>query len=214
MHARSVSGILEGRKTQTRRIIKGFPSQENDSEISWKFGDGHSGVGWYWWETEYPDDGAWFEKCPYGITGDRLWVRERFALEYSGPGGSRVDARYADGLSKQRDLMDRVQYPVERLDWIREPAKWKPSIHMPRWASRLTLEITEIRVERVQDISTADCKAEGIQVDEQNHVIRPDDDINWGGADAEFAALWNETNGKGAWERNDWCWILTFRRLP
>lgn len=176
MHARSVNGIMEGRKSQTRRIIKqpeyfacltGDCDHDKQSECN-----------------EFMK-----EQAPYGTVGDRLWVREAFATTDGGP----------------------IRYYA--TDDVHELRKKKPSIHMPRWASRLTLEISDIRVQHVQDISNEDAVAEGIQVDSLNHAIREDDDIAWGSAAGRFAELWNETNGKGAWQRNDWVFVISFRRI-
>lgn len=207
MHARSINGIQEKRKSQTRRIIKNGPhpeGRENENEISWRYSDGHSGMGWYWWETEYPDDGAWLLKCPYGEVGDRLWVRETWCDHDHNLGGNLLYRANGEFLE----------------DWTQRGLKWKPSIFMPRWASRLTLEITGIRIERVQDISMADCLAEGI-VQIPHGILRvqvfglpdwPKERYKISTREV-FAELWDDTNGAGAWERNDWVWVVDFREL-
>ena len=118
-------------------------------------------------------------KCPHGQVGDRLWVRETF--NYDGEHG--VVFFKADG-EKQCE-------------------KWKLSIHMPKWASRITLEITDVRVERVQEIILADVEKEGI-------VDKP---ISAPEASSLFLKLWNSLYGKDAWERNDWVWVIEFRRV-
>lgn len=211
MHQRSVLGIFEGRKTQTRRIMKLQPQSEH---VVWSFSEGHSGLGWYCWEEEYPEDGAVLRKCPYGIPGDRLWVRENWMAGCALYGTKKVQmCVYLDSNGKPGPD-DRMAPNIPET--TRSNAmlwKKKPSIHMPRWASRLTLEITGIRVERVQDISDADCIKEGIQVDACNHAIREDDDIAWGSAQGLFAELWDDTNGKGAWARNDWTWVVDFKKV-
>lgn len=193
MHARSINGILAGRKTQTRRIIKSD-----------------------WWrclDDENEDDRRQaLSMCPYGVPGDRLWVREAWAGHFlwdkSKPSEILNDGKscifYSDSITGGCEISQR--------------GKSRPSIFMPRWASRLTLEIIGIRVERVQDISEADCWAEGIipmpclDCDAQitlhrNDKAHMDDPI------PEFEHLWNDTNGKCAWERNDWCWAVEFRRI-
>jgi hypothetical protein len=134
-------------------------------------------------------------KCPYGKPGDRIWVRETFRRE---------------------DLGEKVWY---RADWNEKDAKelfidqsggWKPSIFMPRWASRITLEITNVRVERLQGISQDDAKVEGA------------DGIDWGhGRDyggppdyiGGFKRLWESINGPGSWTANPWVWVVEFRRV-
>lgn len=120
--------------------------------------------------------------CAYGQPGDQLWVRETFATDGEGFFAFRADGEtYNDGLP------------------------WKPSIHMPRKASRIDLEITGIRVERLQEISYKDTIAEG---------PRP---CGWGnddgGVQRNFARLWDEINGPGSWDKNPWVWVIEFRRI-
>lgn len=124
--------------------------------------------------------------CPYGQPGDRLWVRETWAPVPSGPCRPDNPVMYAATVEKPHI-------------WT-----WKPSIHMPRWASRITLEVTGVRVERLQDISNADCWAEGM-CDDNN----PEQKLNrrW------FSELWESINGPGSWEQNPWVWVVEFRRV-
>lgn len=140
-------------------------------------------------------------RCPYGVPGDRLWVRETWAYDLN---------------------VDREETP-EMLAWIRErgsarinfrgtgaqqtgcggaPGRWRPSIHMPRWASRTTLEINDVRVERLQDISDEDARAEGFG-------------IGWGPGCfyRTFNSLWDGVNGAGAWDANPWVWRIEFKRV-
>lgn len=135
----------------------------------------------------YAEEGAIVHprECPYGQPGDRLWVRETWRMNEP-----------PSGLIFKADL-----HPVDYERY----APWRPSIYMPRWASRLTLEITDIRVERVQDISEEDARAEGLHADSIDSALSLCEN---------FSVLWEETNGKGAWERNDWVWVISFRRLP
>lgn len=162
-----VRAILDGRKTQTRRVIKPQPSKP--------VGPNHDGL---WSDT--CDPVTRYFGCPYGQPGDRLYVRETWRINLSGNIWYRADGKsVADGL-------------------------WKPSIHMPRILSRITLEIESVRVERVQEITPDDCRAEGIG-DEFNDI----------GARYCFGQLWNEINeprGFG-WEVNPWVWAITFRRV-
>jgi len=134
-----VRAILDGRKTQTRRIVRGHPHTVKPLNIG----------------------------CPYGVPGDRLWVKETFAL-------SRFDPEsHEDEDTKDPSQWDGVVYRAdgEHGSWehydgkggrARISAPWRPSIYMPRWASRITLEVTSVRAERVQDISEQDAQAEGI----------------------------------------------------
>lgn len=205
-----VRAILEGRKTQTRRAIrKQFAADAEPAEVpatspeGWQI-SGHSGL---WWD----DTGACIDdaiRCPYGMPGDRLWVRETWAPE-------QIDA---DAMTMQ-EVSDSVRMPAYRADFAGNPAyKWRPSIHMPRWASRILLEITAVRVERLQDISQDDAKAEGVEqmgacpglrlyrnyLDPMTGYIRPDD---------AFLSLWNSINGARSWDANPWVWVVEFKRV-
>ncbi|MES2888668.1 MAG: hypothetical protein V4739_11725 [Pseudomonadota bacterium] len=138
--------------------------------------------------------------CPYGQAGDRLWVREAWARTTVFPGTEMVVYRESD---------NRTDYG----------GPWKPSIHMFRRDSRITLEITGVRVERLQDISEADAKAEGATPipDPCDHVRLACADIGCTGPQpyrAGFRALWQSINGHGSWEANPWLWVVEFRRLP
>ncbi len=165
----SVQAILEGHKTQTRRVCK--PQPDN---VAW------DGEQWYLevFEPKYRQ-----VYCPYGVPGDRLWVRETFQYHC----GDRYGYR-ADGF-RENDL------------W-----PWLPSVHMPRCASRITLEVTDIWVERLQEISYDDAIAEGVV--EDAHGVRSECP-QW------FAELWNELNAKRGypWESNPWVWAISFRRI-
>ena len=129
-----------------------------------------------------------FRTCPYGQPGDRLWVRETFAV----PPGSTEQAE-----------------AVYRASFDPGDVTWTPSIHMPRWASRITLTITDVRVQRLQDISEDEAVAEGI-----DEAIPPMNDHGPANAPRwRFARLWNSINGVGAWDTNPWVWAITFERL-
>jgi len=135
--AAMVNAILSGRKTQTRRVVK---------PMSRKAGGEYTG----WVLPEYRTD------CPYGQPGDRLWVRETFGSMIRNVGGTPHEK-----LAYRADDPNAVMcYSSEGME---VPIKWKPSIHMPRWASRITLEIVSVRVERLNEISEQDAIAEGIK---------------------------------------------------
>lgn len=181
-----VRAILEGRKTQTRRVVKfrDVPD-EHDCHVVWKAWNGKS----HDWQ-----DGDEVIPCPYGGPGDRLWVRETWA-------NTRGD-----------DSMPTYYRADERLEDVQRP--WKPSIHMPRWASRITLELTEVRVERVQDISGMDAKREGVSI--PAHL--PHDGADLDHARRQFAHVWDSLNGPAArrgygWDVNPWVWVVEFRRV-
>jgi hypothetical protein len=162
--------------------------------------------------------------CPYGKPGDLLWVRETWC---------RVDDRQHGG-SVWVDFRATPRYSAERpAGWENEPEgpdalNWKPSIHMPRWASRLTLELTEVRVQRLQDISDADARAEGLSIltkddgrtwkygipDRDGLPGNDDDGWHWADWNADprvaYARLWESLHGPGSWLANPWVWVVSF----
>ncbi|MGO4278253.1 hypothetical protein [Cupriavidus sp. RAF20_2] len=177
-----VRAILDGRKTQTRRPVKGWA-------LDWLQSDKFT--------PEYVADRA-NRACPYGQAGDRLWVRETH-----GYGG---DA-YAP------DLYYRATHPDAPIQ-----GRWHPSLHMRREDSRLVLEITGVRVERLNECSDADAVAEGLHVlpASGRYVVSPGEQYA-GLADhdprAVYADLWDRINGAGAWEANPWVWVVEFRKV-
>ena len=184
-----VQAILAGRKTQTRRIGK---LQGNyvglGVEIVRHATKGHEAIATH---DAYPGRGTArhaIEHCRFGVPGDRLWVRETFAapwgLDYKFPGG-------------ESGILYRADNPKKFPD----DGTWKPSIFMPRWASRITLEIVSVRVERLQDISNEDCFAEGLPADSTK------------GNRTWYGDLWEEINGKGSWDANPWVWRIEFKRV-
>lgn len=175
-----VRALLAGTKTQTRRVVKPQPRRVDGGV---PFGDAPA------WAHAEP--GSAMMRCPYGKPGDWLWVRESWKhIE----GGNVYDAAGGVMDSFEPETLYRASRP-------NYPGQWKPSIHMPRWASRITLEITSVRVERLQDISEADAIAEGVYTDPASPAY-----------DA-YAQLWDEINGPGSWAANPWVWVLEFRRL-
>lgn len=178
--------IRDGRKTQTRRIMKPQP-----------MGD---------WTGPMPCD-AW--PCPYGVAGDRIWVRETWALPPS------YDPRQHGDL-KTEPRIGPVCYWSDfagRKPW--DGSRWRPSIHMPRWASRITLEILKVRVERLQDISEADAIAElgAATTTLYGEPAWTVGDTTWQIARNAYHDLWDSLHGKGAWDANPWVWVLEFRRM-
>lgn len=143
----------------------------------------------------------------YGQLGDRLWVRETWGAAdrfYEGHDldEPRVVAYRADRSAIQWDAEPPRKIPACDLNtWNWDSIKWKPSIFMPRWASRITLEITEMRTQRLQDISADDAKAEGFD----GSVF---DAVHW------YSMLWDQINGPGSWKSNPWAWAISFRRAP
>lgn len=220
-----VRAILGGQKTQTRRVMK--PRYTADRWTVWP----HPGGGFM--AVDCPDaeqsrfpviDTHGFV-CPYGVPGDRLWVRETFVLESCRDCGP-YPPPFKDGRPINRQQDDdwgewweqphyRATDPIPELayDDSNEPGcRWKPSIFMPRWASRITLEITDVRVQRVQDVSAKDAVAEaclpgrhGMHTISLNHVSAFD----------AFRETWNAINAKRGlgWATNPWVWVVEFRRL-
>lgn len=205
-NAPMVRAILDGRKTQTRRPVKPQPVMQ----------DGWVG-GAYWQPKKSPVHGFperfcirdIVAMCPLGQRGDRLWVREAWA---------HVPAsayRCSEGVQQTICPADPDMAAVYAAGWSRSrPGAWRPSIHMPRWASRITLEITDVRVQRVQHISEADAVADG--------VSRHGDGYGWHTEDGRhyfptpemsFASLWGSTYGPGSWDSNDWVWAVSFERV-
>lgn len=173
-----VRAILSGAKTQTRRVgkVRCHSICENDDGKLWPWSE----------DVELAED--FWHPCPFGEPRDKLWVRETWgALPHMLGGFQRESLRYrADG-----------EYQNEHGTW-----RWRPSIHMPRWASRITLEITDVRVERLQEISEADAVAEGCK------PIRPGRS-----AVEKFRLVWERIHGGGSWEKNPWVWVIEFKKL-
>lgn len=196
-----VRAIIDGRKTQTRRVIK--PQPECIDHDVWKLKDGSilttQETAEYLFHEVYGTHGT-----PYGSLwpngGDRLWVRETFRPIETGMNAGSWDYRADDPGASGKGFMP-----------------WKPSIFMPRAASRITLEITDVRVERLNEISEADAKAEGIE---------PFGDRDWWYSGElrklgqrttnpvwAFQSLWESINGKDSWAVNPWVWAITFKKV-
>lgn len=225
-----VRAILSGQKTVTRRAVKHQPDVPVTDAIPRRdYPHGPATVDWYWRPQHGHLNGVpshgWDFKCPYGQPGDRLWVREAWAEIYvaQAPGEKWVVYRECD---------NRTDYG----------GPWKPSIHMRRRDSRILLEITAVRVERLQDISEMQARAEGVLPSE--HCIGPigasseaiccqhcgklrRDHIGvalvcrgrsgdcWNGNTAKggFGVLWESINGIGSWTANPWVWVVEFKRV-
>lgn len=207
-----VRALLAGAKSQTRRIMKPQPSdvwtpfswgevhRMRDDEFVMKNGGpvvvGH-GPSNEWGTEAYA--------CPYGVPGDRLWVRETLR---SAPWRDFDAMTYAADGEHVWDLDNPCRWA-----WKRSAL---PSIHMPRLASRITREITEIRVQRLQDISEEDALAEGVTPPSTNTAGSLF--FVWSGIDpmsakSAYATLWEEINGRGSWDANPWCWCVSFRKV-
>jgi hypothetical protein len=203
-----IQAILAGHKTQTRRVLNPQPIWIGDHATGHWHLEGFEGehlvYGGPFNPIEYAKYpyGSWFahSNSPYGVVGDRLWVRET--------GWERPDL--TPKMTREgADTWPRYMYDADNCDHdqLREWGwKRRPSIFMPRWASRITLEITGLRVERVQDISEEDAIREGVETKEPNHVV---------GARYRFGQLWNSINAKRnfGWDVNPWVWVVEFKRI-
>lgn len=206
-----VRALLDGRKTQTRRPIKW--KQTRFTEI----GEREDGSRWPWSEdAEHACD--FWHPCPFGAVGDRIWVRETWSSDfanyypndrvwYAADNNRRLDIEVVDGV--------RGIYSPESD--VHVPFRWRPSIHMPRWASRILLEITDVRVERLNTISEEDATSEGVPPagsllpDYPGTFLTPKGDFAT--AKVAFQRLWESIYGAENWLANPWVWVIEFKRV-
>ena len=188
-----VRAILSGSKSQTRRVVKPQPVYVQQSR----------GI------CSSAPDWSHIIKCPYGQPRDRLWVRENCQGWVFDSTGESVVRFEADGkfeeIENSPDSGDRW---TGLYHYRGKHGAMVPSIHMPRWASRILLEIISIRVERLQDISQADAQAEGWNpLAEDGKNPAPLDPKSW------YQMLWNQINGAKSWDADPWVWVIEFRRI-
>lgn len=202
-----VRATLEGRKTNTRRIVKPQPPADayrpvNHPHRGIRFGRDDASF-WPGPNKKYATN---FLRCPYGQPGDRLWVRETWKPD---PAFGYPPNTKASSLDQGTNILYAATLPKEHPKATLQ--RWRPSIFMPRWASRITLEITGVRVERVQDISERGALAEGMTGIVGGEDAYSNSDICL--ARPQFRMLWDRLNvrrGYG-WEKNPWVWALTFK---
>ena len=217
-----VRAILDGRKTQTRRIMKVQPSDG--------FHPTHNGydldLNAHWYTPGVVDKNGYLQPakkdvfgvadenegyaCPFGAVGDRIWVREAFQ-------GPLVSEELLEEYRAYPEKFENPEYCEYAADGGPRPEYcdlddnlrhgWRPSIHMPRWASRLTLEITSVRVERLRDLSEDDAKSEGITPPSGGVLPGWEYRIN-------FRELWMSIYGSDNWEANPWVWVIEFKVVP
>lgn len=197
-----VRAILDGRKTQTRRVIKPQPNLiEDDIGQMWKWKSNKHRCGWS--TGSNPRCCAlqgMLDSSPFGKVGDRLYVRENFKISHR-PHGE--DGHYNMIYMADKTL---IEIDYSEIDMGRlKPGKSYPSMHMPKWASRIWLEITGVRVERVQDISIKDILAEGLEMTDYHDHERVHACYY-----SRWQTLWNSCY-PGSWERNDWVWVYEFK---
>lgn len=211
-NAEMVRALLSGRKTQTRRIIKPQPEATLSGSLSGKW-------------LSRPLNGLLLPKiediaihCPFGVVGDRLWVRETFQ-------GPLFDYDLMDSYCKDPTPFEKPEFCVYKADGVPAPefydaddelhCCWRPSIHMPRWASRILLEITDVRIERLNAINEHNAHAEGVaklrggfwkhyQPGWTQHQLS---------ARGSFVTLWKSIYGDESWNSNPWVWVIKFKRI-
>jgi len=213
-----VRAILEGRKGQTRRIVKHPIRQYQNSLqkcLSFHIDGGGNWVGWSSNRASLPKETKVIYsngegiKCPYGQPGDILWVRETWA--------------FLEGPPSEQDNTTDWGF-CYKADDPHIADKWKPSIFMPKEACRIRLEVTDVRVERLNDITDDDAKAEGVyfygwddyhQDDYKNYLYDDKNYDDWGVQTAKesYETLWESINSKGSWKKNPWVWVITFKRI-
>ncbi|TBO64366.1 hypothetical protein EXU18_24510 [Klebsiella pneumoniae] len=211
-----VRAILDGRKTQTRRVMRVQPESNQLGLLLITDSTKRSDIGKYHWADSNATGNHVRSKlfsCPFGAVGDQIWVREAF----------RVHSRATDVATLVYKASERNSWteqthrvPVAVCNKPATPVKWTPSLHMPRWASRIVLEITDVRVERLNAISEEDARAEGI-IDggclncgepEPCGCANPEPD-----ATDAFAYLWQSIYGQESWNANPWVWVIEFERV-
>ncbi|MGP7401932.1 hypothetical protein ACTZSP_19050 [Klebsiella pneumoniae] len=232
-----VRAILDGRKTQTRRIMKVQPESNQLGLLLITDSTKHSDIGKYHWAESNATGNHVRSKLfssPFGAFGERIWVRETWATlgnedgcyvdweDNLCKGDERSAARIYRASCEQRpgdyglwSIPDDAYWKPHTKEHKFEGA-WRPSIHMPRWASRILLEITDVRVERLNAISEEDARAEGI-IDggclncgepEPCGCANPEPD-----ATDAFAYLWQSIYGQDNWNANPWVWVIEFKRV-
>jgi len=220
-----VRALIEGRKTQTRRLVAGVPDMppanchpSHKAKHATPYLDAYCGErktpsnprgmgrDWHWWQVDDRPGPTAF-RLPYA-TGDRLYVREAWRCNGWATDVATVFYRASEGkgytaMCEQWPIADKKPLPVSMA--------WRPSIHMPRWASRMTLAVTDVRVQRLNEISEADAIEEGIMkfgdgvFDYHEHA-----EIRFKTAKGAFKELWNNINGPDAWDADPWVVALTF----
>lgn len=211
-----VRAILADTKTQTRRVVNVDHLEKQRGTLSidgWQKGDIEV--------AEWRDLAKHWN--PYGQPGEHLWVRETWRTEVHTGEWKKIGYRATDTNEACQPATNMPEF--ERL-WEKHQDHWRPSIFMPRWASRITLEIVSVRIERLQDISADDARAEGMR-DDMIHLTgngraimarkydvyngdRPSrDEI----AIAHYRGIWESINGHGSWEKNPWVWVIEFRKM-
>lgn len=197
-----VRATFADEKDTTRRIIKVQPSSHSMRLMRLTEGVKKNEGKFFWGNIDGTRNDSVYFNCPYGQNGDRLWVKETFLPKY-----------FDDGRTAYR-----ADWNAKAAEYVKEP-KWKSSLFMPRNLARLLLEIIEIRVERLQDITEEGALAEGVDTEGDDYLRAEHAQLGGaqieGGSPAVFAfkGLWESINGRGSWELNPWLWVIKYRRI-
>ena len=222
-----VQAILEGRKTQTRRVVKPQPIYDLSKGVT----PFNHGILWGSRSNKNPDGSysLWKAKCPYGKVGDVLWVRETFingnnASLDSNIGKDEKDWTLRYWLYKDGSQLysDGSYFPENKTGKERgfKGIKWKPSIHMPKAAARIWLEVVSVKVESLQDITEADAVAEGVEPTTtmyegsvQLYKQYNREPMSYSEARGSFQSLWQSINGPESWEANPVVWVIEVKQI-
>ncbi|WP_445287693.1 hypothetical protein [Variovorax atrisoli] len=212
-----IRALLAGTKTQTRRVLKVQPPLSTTSVAAYHHPDDCDGRPRFWSLGPDPEThGAtdrlqpdWAYPCPYGRPGERLWVRETHAPQ---PDCSLSWEKWMRGAGGEKPIIHYAADATERT-WVE---RWRPSIHMPRWASRISLEVTGVRAERLQDISEEDAKDEGAWGPDASIVSKVAEyfgcSIYAAHPSLAYRMLWEQIHGADSWAANPWVWVIEFGR--
>ena len=232
-----VRAVLDDRKTKTRRTLKPamveaietYLGGDNETELAFAYldnvkdeGGSKAPVGWYVWCAEYPEEGVFpIGQCPYGKVGDRLWVREEHKIWQYKQVGNQCETwvcEYRDGTVIEKYAKEIPLATVQKLRKRKTLGKWQRARFLPKAFCRILLEITDIRVERLQDIFEEDAIAEGVEIHSSNRLFNfyksyTPDRVCFNNPIDSFRTLWQSINGLESWAANPWVPVISFRRV-